>query len=106
MYLPKIRNEEMSAKEFLHRIGGLGEKTPLMRIIQIRTESDQNTIKNWPQQLKKINFEWKIKKEKEKQSSPGFEDYKKKKNRELAKFFFDSAAEEEKEKFKSYRNKL
>lgn len=51
----------MSFAEFCYRLTGLGEKTPLMLIAHVRTEDDAKVMKHWPDKLKAINNEWKVK---------------------------------------------
>lgn len=103
--MPKVRNEDMSAKEFLYRIGGLQENTPLVGMIRIRKEKDVNVIKKWPQELQAINAQWVSKRNTIIQNSSEFGDYKLRKNRELAKFFFDAASEENKQEILRRRDK-
>lgn len=50
----------MSWDEFCDYIIGLGEDTPLVKMIRIRKETDADIIKKWPADLKRINAEWRF----------------------------------------------
>ena len=64
IYLPRVRDREMSFREFVYRLGGLDEYSPLSRMARIRLEDDRNVIKHWPDELKAINNAWKVRKTK------------------------------------------
>ena len=58
----RLRTEEdMEWSEFCVLLGGLNEKTPLGRIISIRSENDPKMIKEFTLDQKKIRNEWKKK---------------------------------------------
>lgn len=58
----RLRTEEdMEWSEFCVLLGGLNEKTPLGRIISIRSEKDPKMIKEFTPDQKKIRNEWKKK---------------------------------------------
>lgn len=44
--------------EFCDLVSGLDPDTPLGRMVQIRTESDKDTLKNFTPEMRKIRNEW------------------------------------------------
>ena len=48
----------MSWDEFSDLVAGLGENTPLVRIAQIRTETDPEAIKNLTPEQRRMRSEW------------------------------------------------
>lgn len=48
----------MPWEEFCDLISGLLPDTPLGRIIQIRTENDEEVLKNFTPEMKKIRNDW------------------------------------------------
>jgi len=48
----------MSWDEFADLLNGLSEDTPLVRIVQIRTEEDPEVIKNYTAGQRKIRADW------------------------------------------------
>jgi hypothetical protein len=49
---------EMPWDEFRDLLAGLGPDTPLGRIVQIRTETDEKVLKTYSPEMRKINMEW------------------------------------------------
>lgn len=96
IYLPRVRNNEMSFREFIHRIGGLDEKSPLVRLVQIRKETDAKIMKSWPPEMKKIHDEWQSRKL-DLMSDDDFERYKEIKQARIARFL-DSCITSKEEK--------
>lgn len=56
------RENDMSWDEFCTLLGGLGPKTPLGEIVQIRSEKDKEILKHFTPQQKKIRSDWKKRK--------------------------------------------
>ena len=50
--------------EFRDLLAGLGPDTPLGRIVQIRTETDEKVLKTYSPEMRKINMEWQKKRAK------------------------------------------
>lgn len=50
--------EDLSWDEFCTYLAGLGEKTPLGKIVAIRSETDKNILKNFTAEQKRIRNEW------------------------------------------------
>ena len=84
--MPKVRNEQMSWREFFHRLGALEENTPLIRLTKIRLETDNDIVKNWPDEYKSIRNEWQMRKL-ALMDDEDFERHKKIVNDRLARFF-------------------
>lgn len=53
---------EMDWDEFSDLVSGLNEQTPLVRIAQIRTESDPEALKNYTPDQRAMRYEWQRKK--------------------------------------------
>jgi hypothetical protein len=45
--------------EFCNLLSGLGENTPLVRLAQIRKETDPKVMEHWTSEQKEINRKWK-----------------------------------------------
>lgn len=54
----------MSWDEFCTLLSGLGPKTPLGEIVQIRSEKDKEILKHFTPQQKKIRSDWQRRKNK------------------------------------------
>lgn len=57
----RIQSEEfdgMSWDEFADLLGGLNEKTPLVRIAQLRTTTDKNVLKELTPEQRRARSEW------------------------------------------------
>ena len=57
----RIRSEEfreMDWDEFCDLVSGLNETTPLVRVAQIRTESDPETLKRFTPEQRAMRREW------------------------------------------------
>lgn len=52
------REQDMSWDEFCTLLSGLGPKTPLGEIVQIRSETDKEILKHFTPQQKKIRKDW------------------------------------------------
>lgn len=48
----------MSWDEFKTLLSGAGPKTPLGRIVSIRSETDKETLKEFTPEMRKIRTEW------------------------------------------------
>ena len=48
----------MSWDEFADLLNGLNEDTPLVKVVQIRTENDPEALKNFTTGQKKIRSDW------------------------------------------------
>lgn len=48
----------MNWDEFADLLNGLNEDTPLVKLVQIRTETDPETIKNYNSGQRKIRSDW------------------------------------------------
>lgn len=58
----RLRNEpDMSWAEFSTLLAGIMEKTPLGQIVSIRSEEDENMLKNFTQEQHAIRNEWRNK---------------------------------------------
>ena len=55
------REEDMSWCEFTTLLAGLNEKTPLGRIVAIRSENDREVLKHFNAEQKRIRNEWRTK---------------------------------------------
>lgn len=51
----------MDWDEFRDLLGGLNETTPLVRVAQIRLETDKDVIKEFTPQQRQMNSQWKKK---------------------------------------------
>lgn len=56
-----IYSEDMDWKEFTTLLNGIMPDTPLGHIIQIRAESNEEVIKNFSENEKRIHDEWRQK---------------------------------------------
>lgn len=56
------QTDDMSWEEFCTYLSGLNEKTALGKIVSIRSEKDQEIIKNMTPEQKRIRREWETKK--------------------------------------------
>ena len=57
----RVQSEEfaaMSWDEFSDLVGGLNEQTPLVRVAQIRTESDRDVLKGFTPEQRRMRAEW------------------------------------------------
>ena len=54
----------MSWGEFVTLLGGLNEKTPLGRIVSVRSEEDPEALKHFTSQQRRIRSAWREKKAK------------------------------------------
>ena len=57
----RVQSDEfaaMSWDEFSDLVGGLNEQTALVRVAQIRTESDRETLKNFTPEQRRMRSEW------------------------------------------------
>lgn len=52
------REDEMSWSEFVTLLAGLNEKTPLGKVVSIRSETDENIIRNFTPEQRRIQREW------------------------------------------------
>jgi hypothetical protein len=66
--------DDMTWGEFIDLLVGLGGDTALGRIVQVRTETNGEIIKNWPAELKKINADWQYKRKRIEARSKTLED--------------------------------
>lgn len=58
----RLRQEaDMSWGEFCTLLAGINEKTPLGRVVMIRSEKDPKAIKNFTKEQKKIRNNWRNK---------------------------------------------
>lgn len=57
-YNIRLRHTKMQWSEFYSLLGGINEFTPLGKIISIRSESDQETIKRFSPKQRQIRSEW------------------------------------------------
>jgi len=58
----RLRNEdEMQWDEFSSLLAGLNEKTPLGRIVSIRSETNPDMLKHFTPEMKRIRSEWRNK---------------------------------------------
>lgn len=55
----------MSWGEFVTLLGGLDEKTPLGRIVSVRSEEDPETLKHFTPAQRKIRSQWRQRKAKQ-----------------------------------------
>ena len=76
----------MTFVEYMDRIAGLDEHSPLARLIQIRLEDNKDVIKNFSDRDKEINNDWKKRKYDELVMSNDIEDYKEKQTKRIARF--------------------
>lgn len=60
----------MSYQEFVSLLGGLMEDTPLGRIVAIRSEKDNERLKNFTPEQKKIRNEWILRRNKKLKEDP------------------------------------
>lgn len=87
IYLPKVKNNEMTAIEYIDRIAALDKDSPLAQLVQIRLEDNKDIIKNFSDRNKKINTDWKKRKFDELLISDDLEEYKENQNKKIARFF-------------------
>lgn len=53
--------EDMTFPEFLYYLYALNEKTPLGKLVNIRTENDMERLKQFTPEMNRIRIEWKNK---------------------------------------------
>lgn len=86
IYLPKVKNHEMTFIEYVDRIAALDKDSPLARLVAIRLEDNQDIIKNFSDRDKKINNDWKKRKYDELITSDDVEIYKEQQRKRIAHF--------------------
>lgn len=58
----RLRSDpEMSWNEFITLLSGLDSKTPLGKIVSIRSETDKEVLKHFSREQRKIRMEWRSK---------------------------------------------
>ncbi len=58
----RLRHEkEMPYSEFTTLLAGLDHETPLGRIVRIRTENDQDRLKAFTPEMRKLRRDWQVK---------------------------------------------
>ena len=63
-------DDDMSWNEFCNLISGLMHDTPLGQIVAIRAEKDQNVIKGFTQEQRRIRNDWIIRRNKKLKENP------------------------------------
>lgn len=54
----RLRREELQWSEFTALLSGLNEKTPLGKIVAIRSETDGEMLKHFSKEQRKIRNDW------------------------------------------------
>lgn len=57
----RVQSDEfatMSWDEFRDLVGGLNESTPLVRVVQVRTEDDPRRLKEFTPEQRRMRSEW------------------------------------------------
>ena len=57
-YNIRLKETDMDEDEFFSLLSGLNETTALIKIVQIRSETDKEILKHYTPEMKKIRQDW------------------------------------------------
>lgn len=57
-YNIRLKEVDMDEDEFFSLLAGLNETTALIKIVQIRSETDKEILKHYTPEMKKIRQDW------------------------------------------------
>ena len=57
-YNIRLKETDMDEDEFFSLLSGLNETTALIKIVQIRSETDKDILKHYTPEMKKIRQDW------------------------------------------------